>query len=281
MSFTKKLKEAGKMWGKAKERAESEKAFQNDEFEDGRYVVCLSDAKLAESKTSGRLQVGWAHVFTEGEYKGKTKWSYDGLESEDNLMWLGRKLQRLGYEIPEDFDEVQAVLDKITKEKPLVRIRLKTKGEFQNVYIDEVLKGHVSSEESPETSEESQGEEADDEVELVVGATVSFDWKGETLEGEVVEILEDEGKVRVKVDDKVYKVKGDSLTLTSAPEAGEEDVPEEPEVEPDAEEEEASDEVEADEEDETEEEDAPRVTRKSPKPVVKGKKPLSKKKGKK
>lgn len=139
-TFDKKFKQAASMWERARERAQTENKFEN-ELEDGRYIACLSEAKIGESQSSGRLQVAWTFIISEGEYKGQTKRSYDGLESEDNLMWLGRKLVQLGYEIPEDLEEVKSVLEAITKDKPIVRVRLKTKGEFQNVYIDQVIKG--------------------------------------------------------------------------------------------------------------------------------------------
>lgn len=249
-SFQSKLKAAQSTWGKARSRAESEKSFS--EVEDGRYLVQITDAKLTESQASGRLQAAFSYVILQGENKGEILRSYDGLESEENQVWFGRKIARLGYDIPEDFDQIQEILAEITSGKPKVFIRVKTKGEFQNIYIDRMATAEDGGDDGDEaTSDQAEAESSeeaappvaeDEDAEIEVGSMVEVQLSSGAVKGEVTKLLEDEGKVIVRVaGGKLYKVAAEKVSLV-------ESVPEEPEVEP--------------EEEEVVEE--PKVTKKSP-----------------
>jgi hypothetical protein len=254
--FQKKLAAAQKNWTKAKTRAE-EGGSGFTEIEDGRYYARLVGAEITEAKSSGRLQVAWKYKIVDGDYKGETKMDFDGLETEDNQVFIGRKLKQYGYALPDDLQEVEQILDALVKEKPLVRIRLKTRGEFQNVYVDKVFDKEDEDEvldvagaeaaddadetdetEETETTEETdEVEEADDEeeeaeaeeepVELQVGMTVLVDTKEGQVTGTVLELLEQEEKVRVKVGTKVLKVSLDKLSFDEPAEEVEEEVEEE------------------------------------------------------
>ena len=252
-----KLAKAKGDWNKAKTRATQEGPGGIEDIDDGRYIARLTSAEVGESKSSGRLQVGWTYQIAEGDYKGRRKMSFDGMETEQNLVYLAKNINRYGYECPDDLEQIEALLQEIVKEKPLVRIRLKTRGEFQNVYIDqvfdkddedEVLQDAASDvdeeteevteeveeadeveetdgeEDETETededgSEESDEEESDgddetaddDEVVIEAGMRVLVNGKP----GEIVEVLEDEGKVRVKMDGtgKVVRTGADALEL--------------------------------------------------------------------
>jgi hypothetical protein len=261
--FKKKLQQARTTWASAKTRAESSRGM-GETIEDGRYKARIKDATIGMSQSSNRLQVAWSYEILEGEFKGKTKMDWDGADTEDNQMWLGRKLVRLGYDIPDDLEDVESILAEIRKKKPVVRITLKTKGEFQKVYVDKVLSGEEAADEGGD-DEGQEAEQAptaqDEEAVLEKGMSVSFDLKGKDVVGKVLEILEEENKVRVQLDnEKIYKVSAEALTLVEDEEKEEDveeddQVPEEPEAGGDAEE---------------EEEEKPKVVKK--KPEVKRKK---------
>jgi len=241
--FKNQLKMANKTWKSAKEKVASGGGAFGDDIEDGRYKATVLDAELNNSQTSGRLQVAWTYQILEGEFSGKKKRDWDGCESEDNQVWLGRKLVRLGYEVPEDITDVEEILQDIKKSKIVVAITLKTKGKFQRVYIDRVLSGEEASGavdyENEDLEEEAPSAEdvgIEEEESLEIGSLVSFSVKGEEVVGEVAMILEDEDSAKVKVGKKLYKVKADKLTLVDAePEEDlaeevveEEEIPEEP-----------------------------------------------------
>ncbi len=235
--FAKKLTGLKKHWKEASKREPAKMAA----VEDGIYEAKLSKCQLAESISSGRLQVAWGWVIAKGEGKGDQVNDYDGLETEDNFFYLQRKLAQLGKEIPEEITELEEVLKQLEKEKPLAKIRVKSKDGFTHVYInglvedsddeeeteteteDETEEEETESDEEEETEseeedeeeeeteeeEEETEEEEEDAVNVDIGDTVAFKLKdGTEHTGELLEVLEKEGKARVrsKKDKKVYKV---------------------------------------------------------------------------
>jgi hypothetical protein len=163
VDLRKKLKEAGKLWKGAKKKA-AEKSSAFVEYEDGRYMARLQGGEIGTSE-AGRLQLAWSWKFEDEPYEGKIKKAYQGLENEDNLVFLARDLERLGYEAPDDIAGIEEVLNDIKKEKPLARIRLKSKGDFQNVYIDKVFSGDEEDEAEEEDTEETETETETEEAE--------------------------------------------------------------------------------------------------------------------
>lgn len=235
MSIKKQLDMARKNWKKAKEKAESG-AF-GDTFEDGRYKVTIAKAELQESKSSGRLQVMLAYEFLEGGYLGKTKYDYPGIDSEDNLARFLGLMGKMGFEI-DNPDDIEDALEELVEKRITLRVSLKTRGEFQNVFIEKVLTG---SEAEEEVGTEDAVPEEPTEAELKVGMEVTFEYKGKELSGEVKEILEDTEEAKVKAEGKIFRIKVDKLTLVEEVAAEEEPTPEEPAEEPAPEEETTTD----------------------------------------
>lgn len=264
------LANANKNWKKAKKRVGESEGFA--EYEDGRYTARLVSAKLGTSEGSGRAQIAFGWKFEDGDYEGKTKISYQGIESEDNLYYLGRDLERLGYELPDDLGDLPEILKDIEKTQPVASITLKTKegSDFQNLYIrkvfsaDEVAESdedetdteeeaaeeeeeteeseeeesdddadaeeeetEEESEEEEETEEEEEAESEDeDEVELKKGMRVIVETRKGREPGSIIELLEKEGKVRVKLDNKtVVRVGPEALEIADDGEEEEEEAP--------------------------------------------------------
>lgn len=257
MSLKAKLNKIKQTWKDLYETSKGETAYPV--FEDGRYVAVWKIAEVNESKASGRLQLHLGFEVKEGEHKGEYVHTYIGLDKEVSIGIALRTLVRLGVEVSEDITELDNILEEATKEPKLVRIRLKTKGEYQNVLVDKLL-GKAGdedvveavevednevvedeedvSEEAAETSEEEEEEESEEEdeevAELSVGAKVLFTPKNSTKEltAEVLEIDEEAGKVRIKAEDgKRYKVSADKLELLDASEEEVEEEVEEDEEE--------------------------------------------------
>lgn len=254
--FQTKLKGLKTRFKKAKEREAPE--FGECPVEDGVYIFNITECELGESQASGRLQVHWGFTVAEGDNEGQTVHDYDGLETEDNLFWVLRKLGRLGYDVDamEDPSELEAVFQEVAEEQPLISGRVKTKdadeGTFTHVYINKLLEEgdggeeEEAEEEEPETEEEEEGveepeeeeaeegeseeeepEEEDDteEIELEEGMFVEFQSKGKDVAGEILEFIDDNTKARIQTEEgKVFKVSVEKLN----PVEGEE----EPEPEP-------------------------------------------------
>jgi sRNA-binding protein len=152
-----------KFFNKAKKRAIEAGDTALPEYDDGRYIARLMSATLCKSASSSRDQVDFAWKFVDGEYAGKTKHAYNGIETDQNFEYFLRDLKRLGFEIDElDSKDIPDLLDGIGKTKPhlLCQIVLKTKNDFQNVYINSLLE---DDDEETEEAEASKDDEDDDD----------------------------------------------------------------------------------------------------------------------
>lgn len=157
------LKKIGKFWNKAKAKAAESANGDYPEFDDGRYIARLVDIQIGKSQSSNRDQADFSFKFVEGEYAGKIKHNYQGLETEQNLEFFLKDLARLGYDIEElDIDDLKTVIKEITKEKPYVQIVLKTKGggDYQNVYINRLLDADDVEDESEEDEDDEDAKPA-------------------------------------------------------------------------------------------------------------------------
>lgn len=156
VDFGKHLRALNKHLDAAKEKA-AESAGGYDEFDDGKYRARAVAAEIGVSQNK-RVQVVITWKFLDGDYKGKEKKDFEGL-AENHLPYLLRKLDAMGYDTTELEDlegELKQILDDIKKSKPKCKIRLKTKGDFQNVYVDGVL--DAEEEEADEDDEEAEEE---------------------------------------------------------------------------------------------------------------------------
>lgn len=162
IDFGRYLRGLNKHLDKAKESAESG-GF--DQFDDGKYKMRCVDGKIGQSKNK-RVQVVLTWKFMDGDYKGKEKLDFEGL-TEDHLEYLLRKLDAMGYDISEmeDLEEgLKEILADIKKSKPRCKVRLKTKGEFQNLYVDKLIEDDDEDEEDePSDDDEDDDKDEDDE----------------------------------------------------------------------------------------------------------------------
>ena len=181
--FNKSAGKMAKLWSKGYSNKDNIGGFEPDA---GIYAVSLVSATVGVSQSSGRNQIVWEYLFLDGDYKGKTFRSYDGLDREEGIPYIMRHIENLGFDAPEDFAELAPLLEKITKKKPKIKIRIKVKDDFTNVYVMGVL----SDEEADDLQEP---EEDEDEDEIEEKTTVKKE-KSEPEEDEDEDEDEDEGE---------------------------------------------------------------------------------------
>lgn len=158
--WQKAIKKSKDKWSKAKEKVDENRGKGGfGEYDDGKYLARM--VKAAGDVNDKGPFIRFDFQFADGEYEGGTKPMFQNLETEENLYYLGRLIETFGYEMPDDLADLQGVLDALNKEKPLCKIRLKTKGDWQNVYVDKV----IEADDEDEELEESDEEESDDEEE--------------------------------------------------------------------------------------------------------------------
>ena len=145
-----------KKWNDALEKS---KATSFGEYNDGTYKVQLIKAEVNTSKASGRLQHVFGFKFIDGEYKGSTVYQYQGVENETGISILIQNLRKLGYDVT-DAEEIEEADPKLAKSKPVVTVKLKTNGEYQNLAII-----GVEGKKKDEEEEDVDDEETDTEPE--------------------------------------------------------------------------------------------------------------------
>ena len=209
------------MWKTAKKRS-GEEGPGFDEYPDARYVWKITGAERAQS-ANGRSQINWTLMFADGEFEGKEFRDYQGIETEDNLVYAMNRLERLGHEVPDSPKELDETLKEIVEAELEVRGRLKSKGEFQNLWLD----GIVGEEEGGETEE---GEAGGEEAEIEEGSTVTLtseknktEYTVDSVDGDTVSIKDDDGEE--------YEVEASDCVLVESEEEEKDEGGEEGEIE--------------------------------------------------
>ena len=213
--FSMNPKQLAAAWNEAKKV--KDEAPQGFTPEQGSYLMAVVKAEAGSSQSSGRRQVRWDVIFLEGDYAGKVKPFFDGLDRAESLPFLMRRMNALGYQEPDSPEELDKVLKEITSDRPRFKGRIKNNGDFQNLYVDKLLeegdgpevpaqasgngskaKTSVTKEKGPEVSDQPNGSDGD---ELAVGKTVGVrdDEKNDLGLGEVKALDEDAGEVTVKL----------------------------------------------------------------------------------
>lgn len=185
MSMTKLLKSMKGTWDTAKEGQIG--------VPSGKYQMQLQALTLTATSAGDKLMVKREHLIIDGEHDGEV--AYDNLVlTEFGQAQLAEFIRKCGFEVPDDPEELPEVLTAISEQAPQYVATVTSRDGFNNVRIDRMLEEG----EEVETDEEGAEEEAEQEG-IDVGSRVTWEYKGETLAGEVTELLDD--GIRVKRDD--------------------------------------------------------------------------------
>jgi len=99
--------------------------------------VRLDKIFIGKSRNTERVQCTMAFEILAGELAYRTVWKFSGMETAQNLDFLTRDLRVLGAPVNFKWSEIEnsflGFLD------TLLEIELKSKGEFQNIYIKKKL----------------------------------------------------------------------------------------------------------------------------------------------
>jgi hypothetical protein len=170
--FKKISKDMSKSWNAMKERAK-EMTFEG--IPAGTYHAIPTDGEINISQ-NGRLQCMIEYTITEGEYEDRTVRSYDGLDN-DGVAYFLKRIENMGYSFNElEFNEIPQLIEAILSEKPVLRIKVKYKGDstFPSVTVlgtvdfspvEEKSKTKATETEPKSTSEKTEPEPEDSDEE--------------------------------------------------------------------------------------------------------------------
>lgn len=113
------------------------KAREGGQFQklpDGDYEAVCKQARIENSKNSGRLQVAWMHTVTSGSQKGRKNYTYTGLDGDESIAWLKYTITAHGVDAPKNIENLPKYLEKCIEKK--VNLTVQTNGQFQNTYVN-------------------------------------------------------------------------------------------------------------------------------------------------
>lgn len=143
---------------KAYKNAEARTGGSYEPVPDGQYVAEVIAARLNHAKSSGRFQLSWDLRIISGDFENKHVFKHDGLQSDEGLTWMKGTIENLGYECPDNIedlpDTLEAICNMAKNDNTFAQITVKTTTsgdgrEFNNVYINKAVDedGNVPDEE--------------------------------------------------------------------------------------------------------------------------------------
>jgi hypothetical protein len=215
-SVTAELKKLESKWQTERARAKKD-GLGGAGVPDGKYIARLTGFEVDSTGNGLRLKIPF--VCLEGTEQGKPINKSDGLDGPDSLYYTAKLMARFGYD-PEEFafSDLPKIGKELVKSKPVCELQVKTKQDFQNVYVNRVLEDYDESEGADTDEEEEETEAGDEEegetVEITEGTRVGGTFRGTAYEGEVIEVVDSE-TLRVKRDDtgSVIKVKVENVEV--------------------------------------------------------------------
>lgn len=143
--FSQRLGTMKRKWKSSQKRAEQ--MFGGAKVEEGEYVARLTKAFIKES-SQGNLFIRREHTIIDGEYTGVIIYDNMMLETDLGPAFIRRWIDTLGYNQPEEPEELEDFCDAAVKDAPTCHVRVRHSGDFVNVDVLKV----VDSGEEPETT---------------------------------------------------------------------------------------------------------------------------------
>lgn len=159
--------------GIAKELSQLSKTWKNTQpiaggyqtIPDGDYTVKITEMGVQKSK-NGRLQVVTTFEVADGEHEGSTIKRFDGLTDERSIGYFKGMAEVIGLDLPNDITLLPEVLETFVNEcGDFFEITVKTKNEYQNVYVNGVSDAVSEKDEEEVEDEEVEDEEVEEEEE--------------------------------------------------------------------------------------------------------------------
>jgi hypothetical protein len=106
---------------------------------DGLYTLQLQEAVLKESESSGKLMITRTHLVLDGDYQGETIKDFLSLETEKGPYFVAQWVEQMGYEVPDNVEQLEDVILAISGANPVYTGNVKRSGDFTNVRVKELL----------------------------------------------------------------------------------------------------------------------------------------------
>jgi len=190
--FDEKLGQYNDMWKKGKD--------QGGDVPEGQYMLQLSGATLKETQ-SGNLGIVAKYLVVEGEFEGVEVSEFKNLTSGRGPYFISQWIELLGFTAPDDIEDLEDLLVEMTEAAPIASCTVKVKGEFTNIYVNELDEAFESSEPSEDDAEEEEdGGASDDEADEADEADAEDDDTDEVDEDDVEAKEDDDSRTEALKD---------------------------------------------------------------------------------
>jgi hypothetical protein len=153
--FTERL---GDMQANWKEQMDA--PFEDNRIPPGQYKMQLQAAELTESMSSGNLQIHREHVVMDGEQTGRVAHDYMQLQTDLGPRFIAQWITQMGFQPPDDIRDLPDVIAQIADAAPIVTVRVKHSGDFQNLYIQKLVEYGTGGTTTPAAAPTTQTTEA-------------------------------------------------------------------------------------------------------------------------
>lgn len=145
---------------------QSEPKSAGSGVDDGDYTCKLEGMKICLSKNK-RLQVVSDFEIVDGKFEGETLMKFDGIDSDVSMSWFKGYCEVLGLEVPEDIGDLPDAIETYLGENEdvLFNLRVKTKGDYQNMYLQGVIDDDGNNELDPDDNDDDDDDDYDPEKE--------------------------------------------------------------------------------------------------------------------
>lgn len=137
---------------------ENAEATRSSQIPDNDYIAKLVDMEVTFSKNK-KLMVVSTFKIADGKLKGREVKKFDMLETDQNMSYFKGYCEVLGIDIPDSITDLpEALAEFVDGFKELVNITVKTKDEYQNIYI----KGVSDHDSDGDDDDDDEDEDEDD-----------------------------------------------------------------------------------------------------------------------
>jgi len=156
---SKELSKLSKVWSKTEAK---QGGGGGNRPEDGEKELELVSMKVAKSK-KGRLQVASLFKIRKPKNeKGKEYMTFRGLENENNIAYFKGFAEVIGLELPDDMEDLPEAIESFVDEfEDRLTVKLKTKGEYQNMTVLAVGDNKVAD--NDDSGSDDSGSDDDDD----------------------------------------------------------------------------------------------------------------------
>ena len=182
--------------------------------DDGVYEMQLISIDMKKAQTSGKLMSFWDWTIISGEQEGMTFRDVLSLEGEGQPYRVAQRIAKLGYDAPEDPEDLLDLFEVMSQANPIVRARTRRSGDFINVTIQELLDASPAPPPKPAPKPSTQAAKAapaaaapieDQSSPFQVGTMVELDYEGKVLVGRIVMVDRKAGCANFEDETQIYE----------------------------------------------------------------------------